>query len=99
MPFTTAADDKFRNIFPNFRKKEGMIFHENHLKAGNSHEYHALFVVFEKAARFEICTLLQIIGGTLWVNITAGYATSCLALIDICLITVKVITGLFKIAI
>ena len=32
---TTAADDKFCDIFPNF------------------HNYHALFVIFEKAARFE----------------------------------------------
>ena len=32
-------------------------------------KYHALFVIFEKAAKFEInCCLLQIIGGALWVN-------------------------------
>ena len=28
-------------------------------------KYHALFVIFEKAAKFEICRLLQIIGGAL----------------------------------
>ena len=28
---TTAADDKFCEIFPNFRKKLCMIFHENRL--------------------------------------------------------------------
>ena len=31
-------------------------------------KYHALFVIFEKAANFLNCCLLQIIGGTLWVN-------------------------------
>ena len=32
-------------------------------------KYHTLFVIFEKAAKFEICRLLQIIGGALWGNI------------------------------
>ena len=34
-------------------------------------KYHALFVIFEKAEKFEIiyCRLLQIIGGALWVKI------------------------------
>ena len=36
-PITTAADDKFFDIFPNFQKK-----------------YHAVFEIFEKAAKFEI---------------------------------------------
>ena len=37
-------------------------------------KYHAIFVIFEKAAKLEIvikilnCSLLQIIGGPLWVN-------------------------------
>ena len=48
---TTAADDKFCDIFHNFRKKEGMIFHENRLPADDSHEIHALFAIFEKAAK------------------------------------------------
>ena len=47
---TTAADYKFRHIFPNFRKKEGMIFHENHLPAEASHEIS--LVIFDKAAKF-----------------------------------------------
>ena len=38
VPITTAADSKFPNFFPNFRKIEGMIFHENRLPADNSHE-------------------------------------------------------------
>ena len=35
---TTAADDTFFDIFHNFRKKEGMIFHEYRLPADDSHE-------------------------------------------------------------
>ena len=31
-----------------------MILHENPLPADDSHEYHALFVIFEKATKFEI---------------------------------------------
>ena len=31
-------------------------------------KYHALFVAFEKAAKYEVCHLLQIIGGALWVT-------------------------------
>ena len=40
----TTADDKFCDIFPNFRKK-GMIFHENRLPADDSHEISCLIVV------------------------------------------------------
>ena len=32
-------------------------------------KYHALLVIFEKAAKFKICSLLQIVGGTLRVNL------------------------------
>ena len=53
-PITTAADDKFYNIFPKFRKK-GMIFHENRLPTDDSHEISCLFChFFEKAAKLEI---------------------------------------------
>ena len=52
-PIMTAADDKFCDIFPYFRKKKitrgmlfRMIFHENRLSADDSHKYHALFVFF-----------------------------------------------------
>ena len=41
-PITTAADDKFCDIFPSFRQKLGMIFHENCLPADNSHELSCL---------------------------------------------------------
>ena len=36
-PITTVADDKLCNIFLNFLKKKGKIFHENHLPADDSH--------------------------------------------------------------
>ena len=41
---TTAADDNFCDIIPNFRKKS-MIFHENRLPADESHEYTAFLDV------------------------------------------------------
>ena len=44
-PITTAADDKFCEIFPNFQKK-GMIFHENCLPADNSHEISCFICYF-----------------------------------------------------
>ena len=42
-PITTAADDKFCDIFANFQRianfrKKGMMFHENRLPADDSHE-------------------------------------------------------------
>ena len=39
-----------------------MILHENRLPAEDSHEYHALFVIIEKAAKFEIviCCKLKV---------------------------------------
>ena len=45
-PITTAADDKFCNIFANFREKLGMIFHENCLPADDSHEISCLICYF-----------------------------------------------------
>ena len=50
----TATDDKLCNIFPNFRKKYGMIFHENRLPADDSLEISCLIVIFEKEAKFEL---------------------------------------------
>ena len=41
-PITTAADDKFCDIFPNFRQKLGMILHESCLPADDSHEISCL---------------------------------------------------------
>ena len=43
---TTAADDKFFNIFPNFRKKLGMLIHENRLAADDSHKISCLICDF-----------------------------------------------------
>ena len=68
VPITTAADDKFWDIFPNFRQKKGMILHENRLPADDSHEISCLICYFEKVAKFENCRLLQIIGGALRVK-------------------------------
>ena len=51
-PIPTAADDKFCDIFSNFRKKKGTIFHENRLPAEILMKYHALFVIFEKWQNF-----------------------------------------------
>ena len=45
-PITTAADDKFCDIFPNFRNKLDMIFHENRLPADDSHEISYLICYF-----------------------------------------------------
>ena len=42
MPIMTAADDKFYDMFLNFWKKSGMIFHEKCLPADNSHEISCL---------------------------------------------------------
>ena len=57
-------------------------------------KYHALFVIFEKAAKFAICRLLQIIDGALRVNspvneifyqfLTVKLLTFCLASGDLC---------------
>ena len=54
-----------------------MLFHENCLPADNSHEIACLFVIFEKAAKFENCRLLQIIGGALWVKEEMEVHTLC----------------------
>ena len=45
---TTAPYDKFCDIFPNFQKNKVWYFMTILMK------YHALFVIFEKAAKFEI---------------------------------------------
>ena len=67
-PITTAADDKFWDIFPNFRQKLGMILHENRLLTDDSLEISCLICYFCKSGKIFNCRLLQIIGGALWVN-------------------------------
>ena len=52
VPITSAADDKFCDIFAYFRIKQGIIFHENHLPAEDSHEMSFRIVIFDKAAKF-----------------------------------------------
>ena len=53
-PITTAADDKYCEISPNYRKKYGMIFHENCLPADDSHEISCLICFFEKRQNLKL---------------------------------------------
>ena len=62
---TTAADDILCDIFLNFRKQWGTIFHENRLPADDSHEISCLISYFWKGNKVWNCRLLQIIGGAL----------------------------------
>ena len=39
---------------------------------------HALIVIFEKAAKFENCHLLQIVGGALWANANNHLQMGCI---------------------
>ena len=68
VPITTAADDTFCDIFLNFRKKYGMIFHENCLPTDNSREISCLIFYFWKSSKIWNYRLLQIIGGALGVK-------------------------------
>ena len=52
VPIMTAADNKW-DIFPNFWKKNKVKFHENCLRQTILMKYHALSVIFEKAAKFK----------------------------------------------
>ena len=47
MPITTAAEHKFYDIFPNFRKNKVWFF-------TILMKYHAIYVIFEKASKFQI---------------------------------------------
>ena len=49
-PITTAADDKFCNIFPNFQRYQQTILMK----------YHVLFDIFEKASKFEIVSFCKL---------------------------------------
>ena len=52
-----------------------MIFHENRLPADDSHEISCLNCIFEKAATFLNCRLLQIVGGALRDKFLPSYFT------------------------
>ena len=67
---TTAADDKCCDIFPNFRKKWYDISLRIVCQQTIFMKYYALFVIFENAANFLYCRLLQIICGLLRVKLT-----------------------------
>ena len=51
---TTAADDNFGDIFPNFRKNKVLYFMRLDFLQTILMKYHALFVNLEKSATFEI---------------------------------------------
>ena len=63
-PFTTAADDKFCDIFPNLKKNE-VYFMRIVCQQTILIKYHALFI---KSGKIWNCRLLQIIGGALLVK-------------------------------
>ena len=65
VPITTAADNKFCVIFPDFQKVRS-CFIRIVCKQTILMKYHVLFVIVEKALKFD-CRLLQIMGGALWV--------------------------------
>ena len=67
-PITTAADDKFCDIFPNFLKNKVLYFMRIVCHQTVLMKYYSLFVNFEKSSKFFNCCLLQIIGGALRVN-------------------------------
>ena len=51
-PVTTAADDKFCDIFSISKKKSGMVFQENRLSDDDSHEISYLICYIWKKAKF-----------------------------------------------
>ena len=53
-PITTAADDIFCDISSNFEKNKVWYFMRIVCSQTILMKYHALFVIFEKAAKFEI---------------------------------------------
>ena len=53
-PFTSATDNKFSNIFPKFRKNKVWYFMRIVCQHTILMKYHAFFVIFEKAAKYEI---------------------------------------------
>ena len=54
VPITTAADDKFFDTFPIFEKNKVRYFTGITCQQTFLMKYHALFVIFEKAAKFLI---------------------------------------------
>ena len=67
-PITTAADETFWNNFSNFRKNE--VWYSMRLVCWQAilMKHHAFFVIFEKAAKFELVVCCKLyVGGALWV--------------------------------
>ena len=66
VPIRTTAGDKFCDIFPNFRKNKAWYYMRIVCQQMIFMKYHALFVIFEKPAKFEIvvcCKLLVALYG------------------------------------
>ena len=59
-PITTVADDKYCVFIPNFQKKKVWYYMRIVCQQTSLTKYHALFVIFEKAAKIWNCCLLQI---------------------------------------
>ena len=53
-PITTAAYNKFCDIFPSFRQTKLLYFMRIVCQQTIYIKYHAFFVIFEKAAKFDI---------------------------------------------
>ena len=53
VPITIAADDKFYDIFLDFGGKYNLIFHVNHLPAGDSHEISSINWFLKAGVIFE----------------------------------------------
>ena len=53
-PITTAADDKFWDIFPNFRKKKIWYFVRIVCQQTILIVYHAFFVILKKQQKFKL---------------------------------------------
>ena len=53
-PITTAADNKFWDIFPIFHKNKLWYYMRIVCQQTILMKYHALFVIFDKAAKFEL---------------------------------------------
>ena len=59
-PNTAAADDKFCEIFPNFRKHKARYLMRFVCQQTILMKYHSLFRIFEKTAKFEFVVCCKV---------------------------------------
>ena len=59
-PIMSAVDDKFCDIFPSFWQNKVWYFMRIVCQQTILMNYHALFVIFEKAAKFDIVVCLKL---------------------------------------